>query len=287
MSAVCAVVVTYNRRDLLRECLTALRAQSRPVDQLVVVDNASEDGTVAMVRAEFGDVELIALDSNTGGAGGFHAGLEHGLRGPGAWFWILDDDTVPEPDALAALLAARERLDHEPALLSSRVLWTDGSLHPMNAPWPRWTRPEVALEAIEHGLLEVRAATYVSILVSRGALERRGLPHPDFFIWGDDVEFTARLLREETGYYVPESVVLHKTKTNYSPAQSDSERYAFDVRNKIWMIRGDGWTTAEKLWWASLGAKQAVQYLAFNRLKPRSFAVVARGLRDGLLRTPA
>ena len=94
-----AVVVTYNRKELLRECLVALRAQTRPPDHVLVVDNASTDGTLELVSEEFGEVELLALPENVGGAGGFHAGLERAYASGAEWAWLMDDDTVPQPEA--------------------------------------------------------------------------------------------------------------------------------------------------------------------------------------------
>ena len=67
---VCAVVVTHNRRELLRQCLTALGRQAAPLAQVMVVDNASSDGTADMVRDEFPDSEVVRLEQNVGGAGG-------------------------------------------------------------------------------------------------------------------------------------------------------------------------------------------------------------------------
>jgi rhamnopyranosyl-N-acetylglucosaminyl-diphospho-decaprenol beta-1,3/1,4-galactofuranosyltransferase len=135
-----ALVVTRDRRILLGEALTAIRSQTRPPDAVVVVDNASADGTAAMVRARFPETDLLALPANTGGAGGFAIGLAHALDlGAGA-VWLMDDDTLPEPGALAALLAARERAtgpDGPPPVVASRVVWTDGRDHPMNTPRTR------------------------------------------------------------------------------------------------------------------------------------------------------
>lgn len=277
-----AVIVTRDRLALLRECLAAVLEQTRAPEAVVVVDNASSDGTAEFLAGQ--PVRVVRLERNDGSAGGFHAGLAEALSHTACdRFWLLDDDTIPEPGALHALLDAPPA-----ALLCSHVVWTDGTLHPMNQPWPRWTRPASALAAIEQGLLEVRAATYVSILVDRAALERRGLPRVPYFIWGDDVEFTARLLREETGFYVPGSVVVHKTATPYAASRSDSPRYAIDVRNKLWMLRGgDVWERSEKLWWALLTVRNALEYIRFNRWSPRSVAVVLRGLRDGLASSPS
>lgn len=288
--SVTAVVVTWNRRELLRECLTAVLDQTRPPDRVIVVDNASTDDTLGVLAREFGDVEVLALPENTGGAGGFEAGLRAACSEPGVdWLWMLDDDTIPKPGALAALLDGVDRVDGLPApsLLCSRVVWSDGAPHPMNEPWPRWTDEATALGAIERGLLAVRAATYVSILVARSAVDALGPPRSDYFIWGDDVEFTARILKDATGYYVSESLVVHKTKTNYLASRSDSPRYALDVRNKLWMARADDvWQGSEKLWWLSLGLKGAGQYLQFNGYRPKAWATIGRGVRDGLRSSP-
>ncbi len=78
-----AVVITHNRRRLLHECLEALLAQTRPPDAAVVVDNASTDGTPAMVAQEFPGVHVLALEVNEGGAGGFQEGMRR--RASAAW----------------------------------------------------------------------------------------------------------------------------------------------------------------------------------------------------------
>ena len=105
---VCAVVVTYNRKVMLEECLTALLEQSRTVDTILVVDNKSTDDTLEMVREHFPEVSVLALETNSGGAGGFHAGLEWAHRHGFDWFWLLDDDTMAHKWALESLLNAHE-----------------------------------------------------------------------------------------------------------------------------------------------------------------------------------
>ena len=86
-----------------------MHAQSRDPDAVIVVDNASTDGTAAAVRAQFPAVHLAELTSNSGGAGGFAYGMALALAGGADLIWLMDDDTVPEPGALRALLAARDR----------------------------------------------------------------------------------------------------------------------------------------------------------------------------------
>ncbi len=277
------MVVTYNRLSLLRECLGALAAQTRRPDEVLVIDNASSDGTAAAVAAAFPWVRLQVLSSNEGGAGGFHEGLCSAHAAGAEWVWLMDDDTIPQPEALARLLEAPSRLPAEdpPVLLASRAVWDDGQLHPMNA--PGFERDDVSrvVAGCERGLMPLRTATFVSLLVHRNAVDRYGLPFKHYFIWSDDIEYTARILRHERGYLVPTSIVHHKTSTPYTAVSTSGGRFYYHIRNTLFMVRGSAWSTREKLTlvWVIISTSRA--YLAHNRWSSAHWRVVARGLRDG------
>jgi rhamnopyranosyl-N-acetylglucosaminyl-diphospho-decaprenol beta-1,3/1,4-galactofuranosyltransferase len=239
---VIAVVVTYNRRELLLESLAAVAAQTRPADAVIVVDNASTDGTAAAVRRQFPSVQLAELARNTGGAGGFASGIALALEQSADLVWLMDDDTVPEPDALRALLEARERYPasaaRPPALLASRVVWTDGRAHPMNTPRAKPFAGRAEREAAAAaGCLPIRSASFVSVLVDAGVCRERGLPQADYFLWNDDFEFTTRVLRGNTGLLCPASTVVHKTAVFGSTDSDPGQRFFYEVRNKIWTLR--------------------------------------------------
>jgi GT2 family glycosyltransferase len=236
---VVAVVVTYNRRELLLEALAAVHAQSRAPDAVIVVDNASTDETAAAVRTHYPPVRLAELARNTGGAGGFAYGIALALAGAADLLWLMDDDTVPGPDALHALLESYGRLPgRPPALLASRVLWTDGRVHPMNTPRTKpFASKAERLAAATVGCVPIRSASFVSVLVDAGLCRRRGLPQADYFLWNDDFEFTTRLLRGNTGLLCPASVVMHKTAAFGSTDTDPGERFFYEVRNKIWTLK--------------------------------------------------
>jgi GT2 family glycosyltransferase len=235
---VVAVVVSYNRRDLLGEALAALAAQTRRPDVVVVVDNASTDGSPDVVAAEHPEVDLVRLTANSGGAGGFAVGIERAVEHHAAdYAWIMDDDTIPTPDALAQLLSV---VDAEPGLsvLASRALWTDGAEHPMNTPKQRMRASRDSVErAARHGAIPVRSASFVSCFIAADAVRESGLPIAEYFIWNDDFEYTSRLLRHREGWYVPASTVVHKTKVFGSSDADPGERFYFEVRNKLWLFR--------------------------------------------------
>jgi GT2 family glycosyltransferase len=250
-----------------------------------VVDNASTDGTAAWLAGQ--DVDVLRLAENRGGAGGFHAGTEAAMTRDVEWMWLMDDDTIAEPDALEELLAADDRARAaglpEPLLLSSKVLWTDGSIHPMNPPTPNPLKMNLFVSAVQHGLMPLRANTFLSLLVRRPAVERYGLPRAGFFIWADDIDFTQRILRHEAGYMIPQSVAVHKTKTAHKPWEG-GERFYYAVRNGLFILRGDTLSPKEKFGWLLLVGSQIQRFLAYEGVKPSSLKVLFRGLRDGVFK---
>ena len=287
-----AVVVAHDRRELLTEALTALAEQTRPVQWAVVVDNASSDGSDAAaeaVGAERGlPLDVVRLSRNTGGAGGFAAGLARAVHDQRAdLVWLMDDDTVPTPTALAELLAARERAvagapgtAEPPVVLASRVVWHDGREHPMNTPRERpGLRPAARAAASRAGGTAVRSASFVSQLVDAAAVRRHGLPVADYFLWNDDFEFSTRLLRTGTGLHVPASVVVHKTRTFGSTDADPGPRFRFEVRNKVWMFtRSDSLAPWEK---AVYGASTLRRW-ARTLVRSSDRGVLVRGLAQGL-----
>jgi rhamnopyranosyl-N-acetylglucosaminyl-diphospho-decaprenol beta-1,3/1,4-galactofuranosyltransferase len=281
-----AVVVTHNRRDLLRECLAAVLGQTRRPDHVLVVDNASDDGTASMLRDEFaGRIDVLVLAENAGSSGGFHAGFAEGVRRGFDWLWAMDDDTLPAPEALERLLAARERLAGlpEPVLLASKVVWTDRTVHPMNAPAPDPSDIDVFTTAVERGLMPIRSTTFPSLLVRRDAVERHGPPRSGFWIWADDIDFTGRILRDEPGYFVPDSVAVHKTASAHAPWEG-GRRFFYAVRNGLFILRGDTLTPKEKFGWLLLVGSQIQRFFATEGVKWWAVKVVGRGLRDGVLK---
>lgn len=288
-SRVVAVVVTWNRRDLLLEALAAVQAQSRPPDAVVVVDNASSDGTAAAVRSGFPAVQLAELGSNIGGAGGFAYGMALALAAGAGLIWLMDDDTVPGPDALRELMRARgSQPGQPPALIASRVLWTDGREHPLNTPRrkPFATAAEQRAAAAA-GCIPIRSASFVSILVDAAECRERGLPQADYFLWNDDFEFTTRLLRHSTGWLCPASVVVHKTRTFGSTNVDPGERFYYEVRNKIWMLKaGTSLGPVERALYGGSTLRRWVRTFAASRDRAVLRSAFARGVAAGLRTSP-
>ena len=187
----------------------------------------------------------------------------------------MDDDTIPRPDALAALL----RPDTPAILRASVAVWRDGRLHPMNVPGLERERVEPLIDAAPQRVLPLRTSTFVSLLVHRTAVDRFGLPEARYFIWSDDIEYTARITRGGgLAVLVTDSVVEHRTKRPHTAPTSAGDRFYFHARNTLYMVRGRSWSAAEKLSLVYLLALTSVQYLRAGG----SAKVLLRGLRDGM-----
>ncbi|WP_445338216.1 glycosyltransferase [Clavibacter sp. CFBP 8614] len=286
---VVAVVVAWNRRDLVVETLAALAAQTARLHEVVVIDNASTDGSADVIRERFPDVALTTLPTNTGGAGGFTAGIERALTAHDAELvWLMDDDTVPDPTALEELLRARAAAPRGTVVLASAVRWTDGRPHPMNTPR---TRPSASRRSIaraaEHGCTPVRTASFVSMMIEADAIRAHGLPMADYFLWNDDFEYSSRLLRRGRGYLVHGSTVEHRTRTFGSTDVDPGARFVFEVRNKIWMLlRSRALSPAERVLYAGAALVSWTRTIARSGDRGLLLRGLVDGVRQGLARPP-
>ena len=283
-----AVVVAYNRRDLLIEVLDALAGQTTPVAAIVVVDNASTDDTAAVVRERYPHVDLVSVTRNTGGAGGFAIGAARAVvRQAADLVWLMDDDTVPTDTALEALLASVGD-DSTVTIAGSRVVWTDGQDHPMNTPRPKPFVSAAERSAAEaRGAMPVRSTSFVSMLVRADAVREHGLPIADYFIWNDDFEYSMRLLRRSRGFFVPGSVVVHKTVKLGATDVDPGARFYYEVRNKVWLIRlARGLSPAEKVLYTGSSLLRWARTFRASADRPLLLTGLRSGLRDGFRGRP-
>ncbi|STO36072.1 UDP-galactofuranosyl transferase GlfT1 [[Flavobacterium] thermophilum] len=283
---VCAIVVTFNRKQLLRECLEALLNQTYELEDIYVIDNASNDGTSEFVKKEYPNVNLVQLPKNIGGAGGFYEGIKIAYSNNYDWYWILDDDTIPQLNALEALLAAYNRFEEKkPILLSSKVIWKDGTIHPMNEPNIRNFDLENAIIAARANCINLRSTSFVSVLIKNDVIEKFGFPIKELFIWNDDYEYTSRILKNEFGVLVPDSVVVHKTREKYTPLLSAGNRYFYEIRNKIWLLRTKSFTRKEKVLIFLRVINGIWGYLKVNKFSIKKIIIVIHAILEGIFKS--
>ncbi|WGL51525.1 glycosyltransferase family 2 protein [Nocardioides sp. BP30] len=297
-----AVVVTYNRLALLQELLERLDTVAE-LDEVLVLDNASSDGTGEWLagleggatgspgESEHRAVPVLArtLTSNRGGAGGFHDGLAWAMERGADLAWLMDDDGLPQRDCLARLLRADELderggLDFWGPVVVDRAK-PDRLVFPIRL--PGGTRvvhdlADVRNAAGAGGRIEGIVIPFNGVLVTRELVSRIGLPREEYFIWGDDHEY--RLRAEAAGARIATVVdaqVRHPAvgalgtpmlggRTTYNHTPSDLKHYCM-ARNNLLNLRDyKGWPhalafVAKTLW-----------FYTFTRREPRRLLLSVR-----------
>lgn len=246
MKKIAILVVTYNRKELLLENINALLHQTLKGSTIFIIDNNSTDGTKEMIKAlDIPEIQYFNTGSNLGGAGGFSFGLNEVLKRDFDYCWIMDDDTIPEPEALKSLCDKADLLHDDFSFISSIVKWTDGKLCKMNI--PGWKRSRLnGFEGMENHLLRIATSSFVSLFVNLKIAHEIGLPIKEFFIYGDDCEYTLRLSKIKPGYWDLDSIVLHKMRANQginiaTEGEDRLERHYYNIRNLTYIAKKYGW----------------------------------------------
>jgi GT2 family glycosyltransferase len=213
---VTAVVVTFNRLPLLQECLRAIADQSRRPDRVIVVDNASSDGTASWLREWATDNDstnvALMLDRNRGGAGGFSKGLECAVDGGADWVWMMDDDACPTSTALAEVLDVAgdpANIYGSLAVCGDETSWIMTMLgDPDRSTTNKADIPSTA---------RVQMLPFLGFLVHRELVKKIGLPDAAFFIAADDVEYCVRARKSGAEIFVAgRSHIEHPKSRPYS-----------------------------------------------------------------------
>jgi rhamnopyranosyl-N-acetylglucosaminyl-diphospho-decaprenol beta-1,3/1,4-galactofuranosyltransferase len=240
---VVAVIVTNNRLELLKEAIAAVESQTFQPTSVIVVNNASTDGTAEWLNQQPG---LITIhQENLGGSGGFHTGIKEAINKGAKWIWVMDDDTIPYPETLERLIEKTGITTENVGFIGSKCIWKDGAPHLMNIPAikPGFNERVPFNKYDDSGLLLIETCSFVSLLINAEAVKQVGLPYKEFFIWGDDQEFTRRITKAGyVGLYCANSKALHKTGINYFPdfyrdTVNNLWKHRYGFRNEFFMVK--------------------------------------------------
>jgi len=238
MNDLVVIIVSFNCRDALRACLRSLPPRTR----VVVVDNASADDTVEMLRAEFPAVTVIANDTNRG----FAAACNQGIRATSEPFvLLLNPDTLHPP--LEALLAFM-RAHPDTGACGPRVLDANGKTQPTCRRFPTWWRMSLAELGIRRFYFirnpdaEVDQLIGACLMVRRAALDAVGLFDEQFFLYFEEVDLCLRLHR--AGWrvrYLPDATVTHLGGKCSASAPSESLRHRYESLFKFYRKHYPRW----------------------------------------------
>ena len=252
MKRIAAIVVTYNRKDKLRNCIEAILAQTAQIKpDIFIVDNGSSDGTEEWVHSlskkntELRDRLIYSnLLHNSGGAGGFNYGIRKAVEAGYGYLWLMDDDCIPLDSALKEFVDFDSRHGGGYGFLSSKVLWKDGSLSRISVQRETMFRN---VSDWDNGITDVSMASFASMFLPAGVVLDVGLPIREFFIWTDDWEYSRRISMKYPCYLISDSVVVHdmdtdiNAKADIAVAEADRlGRFRYLYRNDVYLYRREG-----------------------------------------------
>lgn len=227
MENVIAVIVTYNRQQLLSECITALNNQTRRPDSILVVNNGSTDNTEAWLKQQ--ENIFFITQENSGSAGGFSTGIKWAYDNGYSWIWCMDDDGYSKNDALENLLLAD---DGNLRLLNCSVLDHKDKNSFV------WNTKNYALHSdVKKDIIEGIGHPFNGTLIHRRIVERVGVPDSKLFVWGDETEYYYRIVNKNK---IPVCTITgsihYHPATRFSIKQdwqhSSSWKMYFYVRNR-------------------------------------------------------
>lgn len=285
MIRIAGIVVTYNRKELLIKNIESSLNQTRKLDMLYVIDNASTDGTFEFLRdnnlLDSPNLKFVQLEKNIGGAGGFYEGLklayDHGFD----YFWLMDDDGCPRENCLNELLQGMNlKFDITGPLIESDI---DGLAH---SEYSNSKCKTENLEEIKKEYLAYPVHPFNGTLISRKVVDSIGLPIKDLFIWGDEQEYRLRWLKngfKEASittalYYHPRNKLqFNKFFIFKTPKISENRKYLF-FRNQTFIFkkyRNWAYFSASLIW-------MILNIIFFEKNKFQAIDGIKDGLRGDL-----
>jgi GT2 family glycosyltransferase len=296
---IAAVVPSYNRRDALDKCIESLLGQTRRLDAILVIDNASTDGTSEMVGTKFRHkVEVVRLPLNTGSAGGFQEGIRLAYERGYEWVWCMDNDAEPAEDSLEALTTSPAFLDPAVGVLAALLVDQASKvqlMHHKRVVIPFERSALVDSSAVTRLEIPLVANGWAGVLIRRSAIQTVGLPRKKLFLFCDDVEYTYRISRDFKILLIPASRVVHKSDSrnqgNLLGGRVKSVRWPsdqpwrpyYDIRNRFFFVTryGNSWTLPLVL--PLILARKLVGVLLFDDLKLSRIGTMLRAAKDGIL----
>lgn len=279
-------ILNFDRADETIACLRSVERLESGAPEVLVVDNGSNDNSAGRIREAFPGVEVLALQRNLGFGGGHNRALEMALERGYDYVWLLNNDAQPDPQALTALLATARSWPGA-GLIASVVLDRDdrktvqyggGRLHLGRGVASRTTRLPAAVA-------EVSFACACSLLVDLRLVRDVGPMREDYFLYFEDVEWSARAAaRGWTMLVTPQSRVFHASKGVRKPPYADY----YDLRNGLLFIhdvvKGPQRVLAHAFFGLRFLRKILRLILAGDSDRLGHLGLVWRGLGDGMAR---
>lgn len=241
-----AVVVTYNRLELLKKAIDGLMNQNITIDCILIINNGSTDGTDIWLNEQDG-IKVVNQD-NLGGSGGFWRGIKEAYTDGADYIWCMDDDVHPEPDCLGHLIKAMPREGGIVAPLrfyrGQEVVFGETKHFNLDKPF-KPLKDDLSIADIsnnEIGTIPVEAISFEGPMISRSVVDKIGWPEKDLFIFWDDTSYSYKAYKNGFKILSVPSAHLYKEdlRTLIHNSNKRSWKYPYMIRNLVFFVQENG-----------------------------------------------
>ncbi len=231
---IAAIVLSFSREEDLKKVIFSLKNQTRELDEIIVIFQGTNPKILEWLNAQTGIT--VKQQGNIGSAGGFTSGLKMSIAKGYHWTWLLDDDAIPELNALEEMTICPYFDYKKTSLLSSVVMNPNREVYMSPAAMNSnlWYG-----NVMQDGCVPIYGSSWIGCLISSQSVIDFGLPVEEFFMYDEDAEFTSRVASQRSAYCVIKSIVIHYQKGSFDPFKNkvDMLKHGYYVRNHFALIR--------------------------------------------------
>lgn len=241
---IAVVIVTYNRLNILKDCIISIKNQSLKPDGIIVINNGSTDGTAEWLTTQ-SDLNFVNKN-NDGSSGAYYAGIKKAMDEKFSYIWLMDDDGIADINALLELNKAKDIVKNF-SFLCSKIISADGTV--MNVPAIDTSLSKYNYQVwgqyAEFAITAIQTATYISLFINTQNLYIAGLPCRDFYFWADDIDFTTRLYKTGPAFMAGKSIVKHLRTNPKTPSiltethERRIQLHFYNIRNTVYLSKRD------------------------------------------------
>ena len=299
-SIVVAVVVTYNRLNLLQRVVGALKGQSKKLDKIYIVNNGSTDGTKEWLDGQTG-LNVIHQE-NVGGSGGFYRGIQEASKEECDWIWCMDDDVFPRENCLETLLNVAEQHDKlgivcPHRLMSGKTFVGEAKTLNLTNPFCDMHNDMLTAQELESNeTVRIVGMAFEGPLIRKEVVEKIGLPNKELFILYDDTDYSYRTVLAGYKVVVARDALMDKydfqSKTSYREDKIKNKwKLAYHIRNTAYFGHRYGKNIAVRYMAALPFIMRMYAAITFNFVKGHKYSfsdyglfwrMMRRGLREEL-----
>jgi GT2 family glycosyltransferase len=237
-----AIILNYIRWEDTAACVHSLKECTYPALEIVILDNDSPNDSVTHLKAQFSDIEVIQTGMNRGYTGGINYGIKYSQERGSDYILIINPDTLVEPDFLEPLVSALEKCPTAAATCgtihcypeTSMIWYAGGRLIPCRGLAVHNKIPPLVKHSEIQDYRKVTFITGCLILLRTNLINIIGLQDERFFMYLDDIEYSARILKRGFDLlYVPGSKIYHRMDAH---AKENPFKLYYSVRNRLLLI---------------------------------------------------